>query len=435
MIISFSVRNYKTFKERAEWSLVASADKLHEATHVVELPKFKLRLLKSAVVYGANASGKSKLVEAMAFMQHFVRSSFTQNKQDEPTGTEPFRLNTETVSQPSEFEMLFYYEQDLFRYGFEATSGRVVSEWLYRRTTAKEHEVFYRDETGIKFGKAAGTTIASVVREIGVRENILVLSLAAQLNHAPAKAVQTWFSKKLAILSGLDSDQYWQFTLSQLEEPGRKESIIHLLHAAGFDIEDASFEKPDVQQLKLPQDMTKEMRERIAAQLVDARTEHRRYDAQQMPAGTASFSLRLDESAGTQKFFALTGPLLATLANDQVLVVDELDARLHPALVCHIVHLFNSSEFNPHGAQLLFNTHDTNLLSAGLFRRDQIWFTEKDHYGAATLYSLADFKTNKVRKGDNFERNYIEGRYGAVPYLGDFTALPTALPLANENAG
>ena len=119
-----------------------------------------------------------------------------------------------------------------------------------------------------------------------------------------------------------------------------------------------------------------------------------------------------------------------------VLVVDELDARLHPNLVSKIVHLFNSKAGNPNNAQLLFNTHDTNLLASGNFRRDQIWFTEKNRYGEASLYSLADFKTDQVRKDDNFEANYVRGKYGAVPYLGDFNALPTATPeaAAHEDA-
>lgn len=433
MLISFRVRNYKTFREQAEWSMVASADTTHEATNVVELPNFKLRLLRSAVVYGANASGKSKLVEAMGFMRHFVRTSFTEGEPDAATGTDPFRLHTEAAAQPSEFEMLFYHNDDLYRYGFEVTAQRVVSEWLYRRVTTKEHELFYRDEEGLKFGKAFGAARASVLTDLGVRDNILLLSLAAQLNHPQAKAVQDWFGK-LRVLSGLDSDGYWGYTMGELEEPASKRAMFTLLQQAGFDLEDAQPEAPDLKSIKFPKDTPKEAREMMLAQLTDTTVTHRRYDAQQLPAGTADFSLRADESAGTQKFFALTGPLLDVLAHGYVLVADELDSRLHPALVGYIVRLFNAGQ-NQHHAQLLFNTHDTNLLGAGLFRRDQIWFTEKDRYGAATLYSLADFQTDTVRKADNFERGYLQGRYGALPYLGDPAALPTSQPaLTDEDA-
>ena len=130
-----------------------------------------------------------------------------------------------------------------------------------------------------------------------------------------------------------------------------------------------------------------------------------------------------DLSAGTQKYFALAGPILEALANGTTLIIDELDAKLHPNLVHKIIEIFNSEKSNPNNAQLIFNTHDTNLLSCGVFRRDQIWFVEKNRYGSAQLYSLADFKTDVVRKNDIFEKNYIAGRYGAIPYLGDFDKL------------
>lgn len=432
MLISFSVRNYKAFREKAEWSLVASADKSHEATHVVSLPKFKLRLLKSAVVYGANGSGKSKLVEAMSFMRFFVLNSFRETQQGEPIKVDPFRLSTETADEPSEFEILFHAQDTLYRYGFEATSGRIVAEWLFYRATTKEVELFYRNDEETTFSRGFGSAVTSLVKENGVSENTLLLSLAARLNQPHAKAVSNWF-KNLKILSGLDSTGYWGFTMKELGKPDRKQAVLDLLRQADFDFEDTTVEAPDESQIKFPEGVPKEVRENFIGQLTDVSVAHRRYDKNQLPADTVNFSLRGDESAGTQKFLALTGPLLEAIEKGAVLVADELDSRLHPALVCHIVRLFHANTTST--AQLLFNTHDTNLLSAGEFRRDQIWFTEKDRYGAGTLYSLSDFKTDKVRKGDNFERNYIEGRYGAVPYLGDTTALPTSSPSLDENAG
>jgi AAA15 family ATPase/GTPase len=141
-----------------------------------------------------------------------------------------------------------------------------------------------------------------------------------------------------------------------------------------------------------------------------------------------------DESSGTQMFFALTGPVLNVLENGFSLVVDELDSKLHPNLICKLVSLFNSKELNPKDAQLIFNTHDTNLLSSGLFRRDQIWFTEKNKFGEARIYSLADFKTDEVRKTEPFEENYIRGKYGAIPFLDMFEDLiHKNLSLKDEN--
>lgn len=152
-------------------------------------------------------------------------------------------------------------------------------------------------------------------------------------------------------------------------------------------------------------------------------TSHRQYDSNNKYIDDIHFSMDIDESSGTRKFFALTGPVLDVLENGYILVVDELDSKLHPNLVCKLISLFNSKDLNPRNAQLIFNTHDTNLLGSGLFRRDQIWFTEKNKFGSASLYSLADFKTDSVRKNEAFEENYIRGKYGSVPYLGFFDSL------------
>jgi AAA15 family ATPase/GTPase len=148
---------------------------------------------------------------------------------------------------------------------------------------------------------------------------------------------------------------------------------------------------------------------------------HRKYNSNYEIVENVSFSLENEESSGTRKFFALSGPIIDVIENGYTLVVDELDSKLHPNLVTKIVSLFNSKKFNPKNAQIIFNTHNTNLLSEDLFRRDQIWFIEKNIYGEAKLYSLDDFKN--IRKNDSFEDKYLRGKYGAVPYLGFFDSL------------
>ena len=160
----------------------------------------------------------------------------------------------------------------------------------------------------------------------------------------------------------------------------------------------------------------------------DVLTTHKKYNSLKKAYDTVHFSLDDDESSGTKKFFALTGPILDVLENGDILVVDELDSKLHPNLVGKIVSLFNSKELNQKNAQLIFNTHNTNLLKEDLFRRDQIWFTEKNKYGASKLYSLADFKSDSVRKSEPFEENYIRGKYGAIPFLSSFDYLNEILP-------
>lgn len=436
MLLQFSVKNFKTFKEKATISLVASNyDKTtRESDNIFEDNTFRLRILKSAVIYGANASGKSKLMEALMFMKHFVITSSKDSQKGDKINVEPFRLSTETEHLPSEFEVVFTFQNEMYRYGFEADNETIISEWLYHKPKTKEVELFYRDfqdfEThGRNFSK--GNT---VIKEGLVRDNALLISVTAQFNDAISINVIDWF-KQLKTISGLNEEGYQGFTMSKTESPVHKLKILNLLQAADLGIQDIKLQKLDIEQL--PKDMPKDLKERIiktsreenAEFISDVITFHKKYDVNKKNTNqTVHFSLDEDESSGTRKFFALTGPILDVIENGYTLVVDELDSKLHPNLVCKLVALFNSKEINKKNAQLIFNTHDTNLLSSGLFRRDQIWFTEKNKYGEARLYSLADFKSESVRKTEAFEDNYIRGKYGAVPYLGYFDNLTKILP-------
>jgi uncharacterized protein len=435
MLVQFSLRNYKVFRETATLSLIASNyDRDTLPQNVVEVSKFNLRLLETAVIYGANASGKSKLIEGLSFMARFVRDSSKETQSGEPIPVEPFRLSTETEAEPTEMEIIFIHEDVLYRYGFELSQERVVAEWLYQRPNTKEVELFHRDDSGTTtHPKLFGGIINQLIKEDGLRPNALLLSVAAQFNNKIANRVVTWFNGELHVLSGLREGSFSGFTAKQTDNPEQKQKILRLLQEADLSINDIIISKLDVE--KLPDDMPNELkdmirkvaREKKAEFFDDVMTKHQKYDADLMPVGSETFSMERDESSGTRKFFAFTGPILDVLENGHTLFVDELDAKLHPNLVCKLVDIFNAPETNPHNAQLIFNTHDTNLLSSGNFRRDQIWFTEKDRYGAATLYSLGEFKVAEdgkaVRKNDNYEQNYIRGRYGAIPYLGDFARL------------
>lgn len=430
MLLQFSIKNFRTFKGKATLSLIASNyDKdTREVENVFEDKAFNYRLLKSAVIYGANASGKSNLLEAIAFMRHFVINSSKESQKGESINVEPFRLSKETENEPSEFEIIFLLKGELFRYGFEATKEQIVSEWLYHRPKTKEIELFYRDVNQFETHERNFTKGATVVKEGLVRENALLVSVSAQFNEKTAIAVIDWF-KRLKFLSGLNELNYQGFTMNKTESPTQKIKILELLKAADFGIQDIQLQKLDVD--RLPKGIPKEMRDEIIREMkeenaefiADVLTTHKKYGLNKQAVDDVNFSLDDDESSGTRKFFALTGPILDVIENGYTLVVDELDSKLHPNLVCKIVSLFNSKEFNTKNAQLIFNTHDTNLLSSGLFRRDQIWFTNKDKYGEAKLYSLANFKSDEVKKNEPFEDNYIRGKYGAIPYLGFFDNL------------
>jgi AAA15 family ATPase/GTPase len=441
MLLQFSIKNFRTFKDKATLSLIASSyDKdTREHENIVINENFGLRLLKSAVIYGANASGKSKLLDAFAFMRYFVINSSKESQKGETIEVEPFKLSTQTENEPSEFEIIFVYKNVLYRYGFEATAERIVSEWLYHKPKTKEVELFYREGSIFNTHERSFTKGNTVVKEGLVRDNALLISVAAQFNEKTAINVLDWF-KRLKTLSGLKESGYQGFTMGKTEDPKHKVKILELLKAADLGIQDIELQKLDIE--SLPKGMPKELKDKLIREVreekkeyvSDVLTKHKKYNEDLKAVGNISFSLEDDESSGTRKFFALTGPILDVIENGYTLVVDELDSKLHPNLVCKIVSLFNSKEFNKKNAQLIFNTHDTNLLSSGLFRRDQIWFTNKNKYGEAKLYSLADFKSDEVRKTEPFEENYIRGKYGAVPFLGFFDNLKFLLT-ENENEG
>jgi AAA15 family ATPase/GTPase len=218
-----------------------------------------------------------------------------------------------------------------------------------------------------------------------------------------------------------------RYTISRTKTSSDKQKIITLLKDADFGIQDVEIELMSEDNIlshfspRLKDLFISEIKQGNSRHVNDILLSHRKYGRDNEFVNNVQFSLEKDESSGTQKYFNLLGPILDVLDKGQVLVVDELDAQLHPNLLCRIISLFHSSEMNHQNAQLIFNTHDTNLLDSGLFRRDQIWFTDRDKYGAAKLYSLADFSSEEVRKNEAFEKNYIKGKYGAVPYFGSIS--------------
>lgn len=434
MLVQFTLKNYKTFREEIKLSLIASNyDKSLEEENIFEVPEFGLRLLKSAVIYGANASGKSKLAEGMGFMKNFVIRSSKETQKGDRINVQPFLLSTETENKPSEFEITFVHDTELFRYGFEVSPDRVVAEWLYHRSKTKEVEIFYRDGQKFELHKSRFKTARPLVDGKMIRPNALLISVAAQFNDKLAGKVLEWF-RKFNIISGLREEGYQGFTMGKIRDEQEKHEIIKLLKKADLGIDDLTLKLLEAD--NIPANLPEKLREMLEQRLkenegevfMDVLASHKKYDARHRAVGEVQFSMDRDESSGTRKFFALSGPVLDTLQNGKVLIGDELDSKLHPNLVCKLAELFNSRNNNPLNGQLIFNTHDTNLLSSGLFRRDQIWFTEKDRYGAATLYSLSDFKTDEVRKEENFEKNYIRGKYGAIPYLGDFDLISPEKP-------
>ncbi|MEG4485799.1 ATP-binding protein [Microcoleus sp. D2_18a_B4] len=408
MLIGFSVGNYKSFKETVTLSMVASSiteeDKELDENNVFPIND-KLSLLKSAAIYGANASGKSNIVAAINFMKWFVLNSSKETQVSDAIDIEAFRLSTETEKEPSFFEIVFLLEGKTFRYGFEVNAREVVSEWLFQADNSEEKMLFERDfDNYILDDFPEGQGISDKTRS-----NALFLSVVAQFNGKISGKILLWFSKTLQLISGLQDTQYREETLESFENDRYRHDIIEFIKKLDLGIADIQIKKYISQKTAM-----------FGIYEVGVKTVHRKYDADGKQAAIELFDIETHESEGTNKLFALAGILLDTLRTGKILLIDELDARLHPLITRELICLFNSNETNPHNAQLIFTTHDTNLLSSKSFRKDQIWFTEKDNKGATDLYSLVEYK---VGKDASFERDYIIGKYGAIPFIGNFKEL------------
>ncbi|MCP4354888.1 MAG: ATP-binding protein [Proteobacteria bacterium] len=421
MLIEFSVGNFLSFNQIASLNMIASPDSYLEDQSVFTENKY--RLLKNAVIYGANASGKSNLLKAMAFMRRFIFESSKESQATEDIEIENFRLSTESQTQPSFFEIIFIHEQKKYRYGFEADTHQIHSEWLFFVPTRTEAKLFTRDKISIQIGSyfKEGKGLES-----RTRPNALFLSVVAQFNGEMANNILNWF-KKLNVISGLDVRSYIDFTLKKIENKAHLKRITKLLKIADLAIQDVNINVMKTAIRDLPEKLRLEAqdiseRDELTTEYFTISTQHFKYDKEKKKIATEIFNLDKNESEGTRKFFFFTGPLSDTLDNGKILFVDELDARFHPFITRLIIQLFNSVQTNPHNSQLIFATHDTKLLDNRIFRRDQIWFAEKDDYEATDLFSLAEYKESE-KEDISFEYGYMLGEYGAIPFIGDIEFL------------
>ncbi|MBU0710582.1 ATP-binding protein [bacterium] len=415
MLIQFSVENFKSFKEEAVLSMVASSISENKE-HVINDANPKL--LRSAVVFGANASGKSNLIHAFQFMRNFILSSSKETQVNDQIPYNPFRLNTETENQPSMFEIIFLHQGIRYRYGFSIDDRQVHAEWLYYVKNVRELEVFTRDHQTFHLTSHFNSE-EQLVKAKRIRPNALFLSVSAQFNGKMATNIFKWI-KYFNIISGIQMGSFKPFTVHYSKDDICRKSILKFLKNADMNIQDIKINEVEVDKVALPPGKSilfKTTGEKTVE--IDVGTFHKKYDKTGYTVGLETFSMDDDESAGTQKFFALSGPILDTLENGKVLVIDELDSRLHPRMLLAICAMFNSKKRNPHNAQLIFASHNTRILDNKLFRRDQIWFLEKNKQEESQLYSLVEFEVDgkKIRKDASYEKDYLRGLYGAVPMV------------------
>lgn len=425
MLLEFSVGNYLSFKTKTTLSLAATSIKEHAETNIFSTER--LDLLKGAVIYGANASGKSNFIKAMSTMRRLVLQSFEQSSTEE-LNIVPFLLNTDTEKSPSFFEAVFIIDNIRYRYGFEVDDKQIRAEWLFEAPKNVDKPLFIREEDGIEVMRSfpEGKDL-----EERTRENALFLAVADQFNGKIAKKIMHWFNNFITI-SGLSHEGYKSVTFGMLENKHTNTTLLNFYKKLDLGFDDINISKKPFDPKELPNDMPEGLFKQFVTDLegtfrIDIKTIHKKYNANGKFVGNVEFDMRSQESSGTNKLFNISGPVFDVLNDGGVLVVDELDASLHPLLTLAVTKLFNSREFNQNNAQLIFATHDTNLLYYGNYRRDQIYFVEKDTYGSSDMYSLVEYKEEgkTIRKDRSFEKDYIEGRYGAIPFIGNLSNIET----------
>ena len=410
MLVNFTFQNFRSFRE--ERSLRMEATSIKELKDsIVEAGGY--RLLPAAVMYGANSSGKSNVLMAMLAMKDLVLSSVRLNPDDQLT-FDPFRLDETSASQPTSYEIQFLIGDTKYRYGIEHDQKRVIAEWLYEKNL-KEREFCLFERNGQDFHISSARFAEGVGKEESTPENRLFLSLVAQLNGKKAESIIGFF-RGMYDFSRRSSKENDNFTMRMFQEDREECSdILEFYRYLQLGFKDLKVQEARYYYM----DKGKRV-EFKGLHEYEMRTVHDIYDSDGNVVDERMFNKTLMESEGTQQVISLSGPLFSALKNGTLLLVDELDIRLHPMLTRSIVQLFMNRSTNPNGAQLICTTHDTNLLDLAYLRRDQIWFTEKDRTESSDLYSLVEFRDGrgvKVRNDRSIEKDYIEGRYGAIPFL------------------
>ncbi|EAW34429.1 ATP/GTP-binding protein [Lyngbya sp. PCC 8106] len=398
MLIEFSVGNYLSFQDIVTFSLV---------TAKIPLPHKKLRnnrvkiddqlsLLKTAIIYGENGSGKTNLIKALNLMTHWVLNSVQDTAINSIFPIQPFRLNSKTINQPSRFEIVILIEKIIYRYGFEIYSEEVIAEWLYYVPEHQEVPLLKRELNQFEFFPPF-PTIPELTPQI--KPHNLLLSFTDQFHIEIMQEIWKWFHHNLKIIPSFFPNLINAKTIKSWENTQYQDQIIQFLKRFNLGIDAIEIE-PFLDQ-KTNQPVVKIIRSS--------------YDQQRQQTSSQTFDLYQEESLGTQKLLQLAIILVEALNSGQVIWIDSLDLNLHPLITKTIIELFHQRETNPQNAQLIFTAYDTSLLTPKLFRRDQIWFTTRDiknQISQTELYALAEFK---IKNDSSYDQDYLLGKYGGIP--------------------
>lgn len=414
MFIGFQVENFRSFRDRQEFSMAADNMPEHLKTNTFDPAMRGVgRLVRSALIYGPNAAGKTNLLRALEFMRGFILTSATRTGAKYPYS--PFKLDPKSQRRLSEFQIAFIQGDIRYEYGFGMGPERIEKEWLVEYTQSGERvrgrTVFDRSWSSGKEDWKIGPFVKGqkAVWKESTRPDALFLSTAVQLNSAQLRPVFEWFQRRLVVIVG-ETELNQSLTVMMLGNPAGKEMILPFLKQADLGIADLEIKREPVSPgstLIVKGSAMIERREG-AANLVTVNLSHVAQDGSLVPMAPE------EESSGTQILLRMAGAWQNVLANGEILLFDEIDRSMHPSLLRYLIGKFHSDKSNPKNAQLVCTTHNTSLLDQDLFRRDQAWFVEKQRGGASRLYPLTDFKP---RNDERLESWYMRGRYGAQPIL------------------
>lgn len=419
MLIEFSVTNYRAILECQTLSMAASSYfKEYEElnTFAPALDSNMPRLLRSSVLYGPNASGKSSLIQALQFVKDQVLNSQKESQAGDEIDVTPFKLTAGSRSSDSEFEVTFVEKGTRYEYGFRCNHERFTEEWLFAYPLGRAQKWFHRvldpqmKQDVYKFSTFFSGGRQREAWKAQTRPNALFLSTAIQLNNEQLKPVFDWFKHRLQVIDSTH-DLHAGYTVNRCKNDADKAKIIAFMNSADLSISDIRLKTAVFSQDLLPKTLPAQVKEEFAKQMSGKELTTVKFIHEDVETKEAFEFSEDEESDGTRALFSFAGPWLDVIDNERVLVVDELDTSLHPLLVHHLV---KSLHHQGTKAQLIFTTHDTTLLSQKLLRRDQVWFMEKDSRQATRLYPLSDFST---RENEAVERGYLNGRYGGIPFL------------------
>lgn len=404
MLIQFNFKNYKGFKDDTSLNMMATNLKEHKYNLIDNNGE---KFLKIASIYGANASGKSTIIHAFSFMTSFVVNSFKNSSTNIEIPLKRFKFDNISREASSEFEVFIKYKNNEYQYGFKLDNRRIIEEWLYKRDFRSKKSIKYKvlfERVGKKI--ECDQQLKGAKNLVSLTEdNTLFLSISANAKVPYVKDVMDWFNHVIIIDMGdCEVESYITRGLpSFIQDREYQKEIIKFLNAIDINIVDIGVEKITVD---------------------GERDKYKIYSYHKVNNSDELISIPFsEESNGTQKMFALYALFKVSIELGMPIFIDELDAKLHPLLLRYIISIFHSDKTNKNGAQLIYTAHDNYTLNKEVFRRDEIWFVEKDIESVSNLYSLAEYKLNdekKVRNDASYNKDYLSGRYGAIPILESF---------------